>query len=91
MDSTGSSELSDGQTKSQRIRAGQDRARAEGKTIGRPRVIVPRELVAELRQSGHSWAEIARKTGAGVGTVRRVYCDVIGAAQPCQKSEVAAL
>ena len=54
------------------IRAGQARARATGKQIGRPRKVVCRDLITELRGQGLSWRKIARRTGAGVGTVRRV-------------------
>ena len=53
------------------IRAGQARARATGKQIGRPRKVLCRDLITELRGQGLSWRKIARRTGAGVGTVRR--------------------
>ncbi len=60
---------------SQRVRAGLDRARANGtrtgQPIGRPKVVFRRDNVAELRESGVSWREIARRTGVSVRTVRR--------------------
>jgi len=72
----------------ERVRAGLNRARTDGtksgKPIGRPRVIFRRDLVGELRKEGHSWGEIARRTGASVGTVRRVYRTAPDASMPCQ-------
>jgi DNA invertase Pin-like site-specific DNA recombinase len=74
---------------SERVRAGLDRARADGtrsaKPIGRPRAIVRRDQVAELRKQGLSWRQIASKTGASMGTVRRCLRHVADASQPCQK------
>ena len=72
------------QDKSDRIRAGLKRARAEGKRIGRPRVIIAGDLVVRLRDAGHSWAEIARKLKAGAGTVRRAFWAAKDKTQPCQ-------
>ena len=61
---------------SQRVRAGLDRARANGtrtgQPIGRPKVVFRRDSIAELRANGVSWREIARRTGASVRTIRRV-------------------
>ena len=60
--------------RSETIKAGQARARATGKQIGRPKVVFDREEVIELReQKGWSWSRIARELGVGEGTVRRVY------------------
>ena len=56
------------------IKAGQARALASGKKIGRPRAIFDRAEVVRLRdQLGMSWSEIARKLGIGIGTARRAY------------------
>jgi DNA invertase Pin-like site-specific DNA recombinase len=44
-----------------------------GNAIGRPRAIFDRAKVAELREAGESWRDIADVLGVGVGTVRRVY------------------
>ncbi len=56
------------------IKAGQARALASGKKVGRPRKILDREEVVRLRdKEGLSWSPIAEKLGAGTGTVRRVY------------------
>src|SRR5438093_5349757 len=44
----------------ERVRQGIDRARSEGKALGRPRVEVDPLQVAGLRARGRSWNEIAR-------------------------------
>jgi putative DNA-invertase from lambdoid prophage Rac len=60
--------------RSDAIRAGQARARAEGKHMGRPKRVFDRQEVTRLRDEEHlSWLAIARKIGAGVGTVVRAY------------------
>jgi hypothetical protein len=70
-----------------RVQASQSRTEpAEGKRIGRPRVAVSSELVVKLRQAGCSWAQIARRTGAGAGTVRRAFREATNPPQPCQNS-----
>jgi DNA invertase Pin-like site-specific DNA recombinase len=60
---------------SQRVRAGLERARANGtrtgRAIGRPTVVFRRDTVAEMRSNGVSWREIARRTGVSVRTLRR--------------------
>jgi DNA invertase Pin-like site-specific DNA recombinase len=62
---------------SERVRAGLNRAKAQGtksgKPIGRPRIAIARDRVVELRAAGLSWREIAQRTGASVGSVRRAY------------------
>jgi putative DNA-invertase from lambdoid prophage Rac len=70
--------------RSEAIQAGQARARAAGKKIGRPRAIFRRDLVAELRRQGFSWRRIARELNAGVGTVRRAYLLNSGSTAACQ-------
>ena len=60
--------------RSDAIKAGQARARAGGKHMGRPRRIFDRQEVIRLRDEEHlSWPAISRRTGAGVGTVVRAY------------------
>lgn len=62
---------------SERVRAGLSRARSQGtksgKPVGRPKAILRRDHVLELRNQGTSWRQIARECGAGVTTVRRAY------------------
>ena len=60
---------------SERVQAGIDHARAQGtksgRPIGRPQVVFRRDQAIELRRSGLSWRETARKLGVGATTVRR--------------------
>ena len=73
--------------KSEAIKAGQARARAEGKHMGRPRRVFDRNEVVRLRdQERLSWPAIARRTGAGVGTVVKAYQDLANATEPFEKS-----
>lgn len=53
----------------ERVRAGLRNARAKGKRLGRPRIIVDTAKIARLRASGASWPKIARELGLSVGTV----------------------
>jgi DNA invertase Pin-like site-specific DNA recombinase len=53
----------------ERVRAGLRNARAKGKRLGRPRVVVDAAKIARLRASGASWPAIAREMGLSVGTV----------------------
>lgn len=80
---------------SERVRAGLGRAKTHGtrsgRPIGRPRSILRRDLVEELRREGLSWQQIAARTGASTGTVRRCLLDVTGVSQPCQNPIVETL
>jgi len=55
----------------ERVRAGLRNARAKGKRLGRPRVVVDRVKIATLRAQNLSWATIADRLGVGEGTVYR--------------------
>jgi len=55
----------------ERVRAGLRNARAKGKRLGRPRVIVDAARIAALRESGRSWREICAETGISKGTAQR--------------------
>ena len=72
--------------RSESIRAGQARAKAEGKVIGRHHVIFRRDDVVRLRNECLSWQQIARRLGVSVGTVRRVHQELAGPPTPCQNS-----
>jgi DNA invertase Pin-like site-specific DNA recombinase len=52
-----------------RVKSGIAAARAKGKRLGRPRVVVNAAEIAHLRTSGASWPSIARQLGVSVGTV----------------------
>lgn len=56
----------------ERVKAGLRNARAKGKRLGRPRVIVDRSKIAALRSEGLSWAKIAERLSIGEGTVYRM-------------------
>jgi DNA invertase Pin-like site-specific DNA recombinase len=55
----------------ERVKAGLRNARAKGKRIGRPKVIVNASKVRALREAGRSWSEICRETGLTKGTAQR--------------------
>ena len=55
----------------ERVRSGIANARAKGKRLGRPRVVVDTAQIAALRVQGRSWEAIAMEMGIGTGTVRR--------------------
>jgi DNA invertase Pin-like site-specific DNA recombinase len=56
----------------ERVRAGVRNARAKGKRLGRPRVVVDAAQIAALRSQGASWPSIARSLGVSVGKVWQV-------------------
>lgn len=55
----------------ERVKAGLRNAKAKGKRLGRPRVIVDARRIATLRKSGASWATICQETGLSKGTAQR--------------------
>ena len=55
----------------ERVRAGLRNARAKGKRLGRPSVVVDAPRIATLRRTGASWAEISVQLGIGATTARR--------------------
>ena len=55
----------------ERVRAGLRNARAKGRRLGRPRVIVDVSRIAFLRAQGRSWAEIKDELGVSKGTAQR--------------------
>lgn len=79
----------------ERVVAGLNYARQHGtksgKAIGRPRRVFERQQALDLRRQGLSWPEIARRTGVGVGIVRRAYRTLNDAPQPCQNPVAGAL
>jgi DNA invertase Pin-like site-specific DNA recombinase len=54
----------------ERVRAGLRNARAKGKRLGRPKVVVDPARIAVLRAQGLSWAKIGDSLGAREGTIR---------------------
>ncbi len=57
---------------SERVQAGLNRARAQGKRLGRPRAAVRPERVRALRKRGLSIRQIATEVGVSAMTVQRV-------------------
>jgi DNA invertase Pin-like site-specific DNA recombinase len=57
----------------ERVRAGLRNARAKGRSLGRPRVIVDASRIACLRREGRSWAQIKDETGVSKGTAQRAF------------------
>jgi DNA invertase Pin-like site-specific DNA recombinase len=55
----------------ERVRAGLRNARAKGRRLGRPRVIVDASKIASLRAQGRSWSEISAELRIGRGTAQR--------------------
>ena len=55
----------------ERVKAGLRNARAKGKRIGRPPLLVNSSKLAALREAGASWAMICRETGLSKGTAQR--------------------
>jgi len=56
---------------SERTRAGLERARKQGKVLGRPRAIVDGSEIRALRDRGLSWGAIGRQTGLARATCQR--------------------
>jgi DNA invertase Pin-like site-specific DNA recombinase len=55
-----------------RVRSGLRNARAKGKKLGRPKVVLDPSRIAALRAQGLGWKKISRELGRGVGTVLRI-------------------
>jgi DNA invertase Pin-like site-specific DNA recombinase len=66
----------------ERVRAGLRNARAKGRRLGRPRVIVDAPKIASLRIQGRSWAQIVAETGLSKGTAQRA---IAGVPEPSSK------
>ena len=56
----------------ERVRAGMRRARLEGRSIGRPALVLDREAILRDRQRGHSLGQIAKTHWISRATVHRV-------------------
>jgi DNA invertase Pin-like site-specific DNA recombinase len=56
---------------SERTKAGLERARHEGKTLGRPKVEVNAAEIQRLRAQGLSWSAVSAQTGVARATCQR--------------------
>lgn len=66
----------------ERTKAGLDRARAQGRTLGRPRLDAKTELAIRdaLVAGGEGMQKLARRFGVGTGTVQRIRAEMTAAA-----------
>jgi len=60
----------------ERVKAGLRNARAKGKRLGRPRIVVDSAQIAALRKQGRSWSEICEQTGLSKGTAQRAVASL---------------
>ena len=56
----------------ERVKAGLRNARAKGKRLGRPKVILDASKIAALRAQGFGWKKISRELKVGFSTVLRI-------------------
>jgi DNA invertase Pin-like site-specific DNA recombinase len=56
----------------ERVRAGLRNARAKGKRLGRPRVVVDAARIAVLRAQGRSWRAVARELRVSARSIQRL-------------------
>lgn len=56
---------------SERTRAGLDRAKRQGKVLGRPKVSVDAKQIMDMRAHGLSWGAISRATGFARATCQK--------------------
>jgi DNA invertase Pin-like site-specific DNA recombinase len=74
-----------------RVKAGVNRAKAQGKHCGRPPLPSAKaEAIRKLLGTGMSLAQIAKKVGVGVATVHRVKQSAIANSNPDPADQQAA-
>ena len=62
----------------ERVNAGLERAKAQGKTLGRPKIAAEKESeIAEALKTGMGVKKTARTLGVGVSTVQRVKKSIL--------------
>ncbi|HEY3927825.1 MAG TPA: recombinase family protein [Candidatus Koribacter sp.] len=71
----------------ERVRAGLRNARAKGRQLGRPRRVVNRDRVLQMRKDGRSWRAISAELGVGVATL----CRLAQIVQPTDDADVVRL
>lgn len=72
---------------SERTRAGLERAQRQGKRLGRPRRVLDREALAQMREHGMSYQEIARQAGVSKATIiRRIQASDQASSTPAPAS-----
>lgn len=66
----------------ERTQAGLERAKKEGKKLGRPEALSTTRDVLELKKQGCSQSEVAEKLGIGIATVKRHWNRVMVVSKP---------
>ena len=61
----------------ERVRAGLERAKANGVKLGRPRVGFDVNEAVRLKQSGYSWPKLAKRLGVSSATLRRTVSPLL--------------
>ena len=69
----------------ERVRAGMRRARLEGRSIGRPALVLDREAILRDRHSGHSLGQIAKAHRISRATVHKIVRSEMTPEQGVQK------
>jgi len=69
----------------ERVRAGMRRAKLEGRSIGRPALVLDREAILRDRQSGHSLGQIARAHRISRATVHKIVHSEMASERGIQK------
>jgi DNA invertase Pin-like site-specific DNA recombinase len=69
----------------ERVRAGMRRAKLEGRSIGRPALVLDREAILRDRHSGHSLGQIAKAHRISRATVHKIVHSEIATEQGVQK------
>jgi DNA invertase Pin-like site-specific DNA recombinase len=72
----------------ERVRAGLRNARAKGKRLGRPRVVVDSAKIVSLRAQGFSWSQIEAETGTSKGTAQRAFVESKPIKVSCPKTSL---
>jgi putative DNA-invertase from lambdoid prophage Rac len=66
----------------ERTQAGLERAKKEGKKLGRPEAQSTTRDVLQLKEQGSSQSEVAEKLGIGIATVKRHWNRVMVVSKP---------
>ena len=69
----------------ERTRSGLKKAKADGKTLGRPKRILPRAEIYALRRNGASWGSLAKRLAVPITTIRDAYAEYVATLTPSKK------
>ena len=65
------------ETTIERVKAGLERAKADGIKLGRPRVGFDVAAALEMKRDGKSWAQLSKALGVSVATIRRTVTPLL--------------